>query len=53
MYQNAWLHTAPDLLAVDVAALLGGVLLLAMARRTARRVRHGPRDSVWADGAGR
>ncbi len=46
----AWLHTAPDLLAVEVTALVGGLLLLVMTRRTARRVRHGSRDSVWASG---
>lgn len=44
-----WLHTAPDLLAVEVSALLLGLAFVVMARRTARRVHSGDRtDSVWS-----
>ena len=47
----AWVQTAPGPLAVDGSALLAGLLLLEMARRTAKRVFHGSTDSVWYAGA--
>ncbi|WP_423458046.1 PepSY domain-containing protein [Ottowia sp. VDI28] len=37
-----------SLLSVDVTALAGALALVWMARATARRVRHGPEDSVWS-----
>ncbi|MGB3071004.1 MAG: PepSY-associated TM helix domain-containing protein [Ottowia sp.] len=37
-----------SLLGVDVTALVGVLALVWMARATARRVRHGPEDSVWS-----
>ncbi len=46
----AWIQTAPGPLAVDGTALVAGVLLLEMARRTAKRVFHGNTDSVWYAG---
>ena len=36
------------LLGVDLTALAGALALAWMARATARRVRSGPRDSVWS-----
>ncbi len=37
-------------LAVDATALAGALIYLMLARRTRRRWREGPRDSVWASG---
>lgn len=42
-----WVPAATGPLGVDAVALCGGLGLAAMARRTARRVRHGAVDSVW------
>lgn len=41
-----WVH--PATLGVDLVAAIAGIALLLIARKTAHRVRHGPRDSVWA-----
>lgn len=46
----AWVHLSPVTLAVDMTALVMGILLLVMAARTAVRVRHGGQDSVWYAG---
>ncbi|MAX56896.1 MAG: peptidase [Alcanivoracaceae bacterium] len=46
----AWVQTAPGTLAVDGSALVAGLLLLEMSRRTAKRVFHGNTDSVWYAG---
>ncbi|KAF0806229.1 hypothetical protein A6D6_01809 [Alcanivorax xiamenensis] len=43
-----WLHLSPATLAVEGTALIVAVLLMLAAKRTARRVRQGPADSVWA-----
>ena len=43
----AWLHTAPDLLLVEVTALIGGLALVYMARRTKQRIAKSAVDSVW------
>ena len=43
---GAWADGA--LLGVDLTALAGALALAWMARATARRVRSGPRDSVWS-----
>jgi len=46
-----WLRA--DALGVDAFALLGAAAFAWMALRTARRVREGPADSVWAARASR
>ena len=43
-----WAHTSAATLGVDFAALADAALLLYGARLTARRVLHGPVDSVWS-----
>lgn len=43
-----WAHDSPASLGVDLTALAGGLCFAWMARATARRVRHGPADSVWS-----
>ncbi|WGG52426.1 PepSY domain-containing protein [Rugamonas sp. DEMB1] len=43
-----WAHTSAATLGVDLTALAGAALLLYGARLTARRVLHGPLDSVWS-----
>lgn len=44
----AWLHTSSDLLLVELTALVAGLLLAVMARRTRIRINNSPADSVWA-----
>ncbi|WP_251862823.1 PepSY-associated TM helix domain-containing protein [Achromobacter sp. Marseille-Q4962] len=46
-----WAHAAPATLAVDLTALAGALGFAWMARATSRRVKHGPRESVWSAGA--
>ncbi len=43
-----WAHTSAAALGVDVTAFAGALCLAGMARATARRVQHGPADSVWS-----
>lgn len=43
-----WAHGSAATLGVDLTALAGGLGFAWMAKATARRVQHGPRDSVWA-----
>ncbi len=43
-----WGHTDIVSLGVDLTALVGGLCLILMARRTAWRVRTGPPDSLWS-----
>lgn len=45
---GTWAHTSGAALAVDGTALALAVGFALMARATARRARHGSRDSVWA-----
>ena len=44
-----WAHASAASLGVDMTAIVGALCFAWMARATARRVRNGPRDSVWAD----
>ncbi len=46
-----WAHTSAAALAVDGTALVAALGFAGMARASARRVRDGARDSVWALGA--
>lgn len=46
-----WAHGSAATLGVDVTALAAALLFLYAARRTARRVAHGPADSVWSAAA--
>lgn len=43
-----WAHTSAAALGVDATAFAGGLCFAWMARATARRVKHGPADSVWS-----
>jgi uncharacterized iron-regulated membrane protein len=43
-----WAHGSTAALGVDATALVGGLGYAWLARVTARRVAHGPRDSVWS-----
>jgi uncharacterized iron-regulated membrane protein len=43
-----WATTSAAALGVDLTALAGGLCFAWLARVTARRVRHGPEDSVWS-----
>lgn len=43
-----WAHGSAAALGVDATALAGGLCFVWLARATARRVAHGPRDSVWS-----
>ena len=45
-----WAYASPATLAVDATALVAAACFALMAASTARRVRHGPVDSVWSDG---
>lgn len=46
----AWVHLDRSLL-VDGVAVLGACALLLIARRTSKRIRRAPRDSIWYAGA--
>lgn len=46
-----WAYTRPAALGVDATAAVGALCFAWMARATARRVRHGPADSVWSAAA--
>lgn len=48
-----WAHTSGPALGVDLTALAGALGFAWMARITARRVLHGPADSVWSARGGR
>jgi len=43
-----WAHGSAAAIGVDVAACIGALCFAWMARATARRVQHGPVDSVWS-----
>ncbi|HWV16356.1 MAG TPA: PepSY-associated TM helix domain-containing protein [Cellvibrio sp.] len=43
-----WAHSSPAALGVDLTALAAALMFVYGARLTARRVNHGPRDSVWS-----
>ncbi len=43
-----WAHTSAAALSVDLSAAIGCLCFSWMALATARRVRHGPADSVWS-----
>lgn len=43
-----WAHTSPAALGVDATAFVGGLGFVWLARATARRIEHGPKDSVWS-----
>jgi hypothetical protein len=43
-----WGHASPATLGVDLTGLAAALLLAYATRLSARRARHGPRDSVWA-----
>jgi len=43
-----WAHGGTAALGVDATALAGGLCFAWLARATARRVAHGPQDSVWS-----
>ena len=45
----AWLHTAPDLLLVELTALVGAILLAYMAIKTRQRIATAAADSVWGE----
>jgi hypothetical protein len=43
-----WAHGSAAAIGVDAVAFIGALCLAWMARATARRVGHGPADSVWS-----
>lgn len=45
---GSWAYISASALSVDATALVGVVCFAWMARVTARRVQHGPADSVWS-----
>ncbi|MGE0803509.1 MAG: PepSY-associated TM helix domain-containing protein [Lautropia sp.] len=45
---GVWAHTSAAALGVDITALAGALCFAWMALATARRVKHGPDDSVWS-----
>jgi hypothetical protein len=43
-----WAHGSAATIGVDVVAFIGALCFVWMAIATARRVRHGPADSIWS-----
>jgi hypothetical protein len=43
-----WAHGSAATIGVDVVAFIGALCFAWMALATARRVKHGPADSIWS-----